>query len=232
MKELPLRDAQSISPIMVETYKRFRVNIEFSGDNKVLCVTSCESGDGKSTVSYYLARSIAKNGKKVLLIDADLRNSAMHNRMGFERDTVGLSHYLVGKIDAQDVVYKTSFPGLYFIPTGVFSRHPSELLGSQRFQALLDTYKTIFDYIIIDSPPIGAVIDSVVIANYCDAYFLVVASNENSRTQVKRAVADMSVAKAQFLGVVLNKVDKNASKYFNYNYNYGSTNKKKRVESV
>lgn len=232
MKELPLRDVNPLSPMMVETYKRLRVNIEFSGDNKVICITSCRSEDGKSTISYYLSRAIAKNGKKVLLIDADLRNSSMHNRMNFDRETSGLSHYLVGKIDAQDVVYKTSFPGLYFIPTGVFSRHPSELLGSQRFQALLDSYKTIFDYIIIDSPPVGAVVDSVVIANYCDAYFLVVASGVNSRYEVKKAVEDMSVAKAQFLGVVLNKVDKSASRYFTYQYNYGTARRKKKSESV
>ena len=229
MQEIALREEHSLSPVMSEVYKRLRVNIEFSGDdNKVICITSCAAGDGKTSVSYYLSRVMAKNGKKVLLIDADLRNSSMHHRMNFDKNTNGLSHYLVGKVDAQDVVYKTSYAGLYFIPTGVFSRHPSELFSSQRFAALLQSYRSVFDYIIIDTPPVGAVIDAVVIANSCDAYMLVTASGINSRNAVKQAVEDMSVAKSNFLGVVLNKIDKSVSGYYSYNYSYGNTGKKSK----
>ena len=105
MKEIALREKHELSSVMGEVYNRLRTNIEFSGDNnKVICITSCAADDGKSSVSYYLARSMAKNGKKVLYIDADLRNSVMHHRMGYEKTTMGLSHFLVGKAEIQDVV--------------------------------------------------------------------------------------------------------------------------------
>lgn len=230
MKELPLLEDHSLSPIMGEVYKRLRTNIEFSGDSKVISVTSCAAGDGKTSVSYYLACSMVKNGKKVLLIDADLRNSTMHNRMKFDKNTDGLSHYLVGKAEAQDVLYKTSFQGLFFIPTGAFSKNPSELFGNQRFANLIQSYRNLFDYIIIDTPPVGAVVDAIVIANECDAYIIVTASGINSRSSVKQAIDDMSVAKANLLGVVVNKVEKNISGYYSYKYEYGNNKSKKNLE--
>lgn len=230
MNEIALREKNSLSPIMAEVYKRLRTNIEFSGDdNKIICITSCSAGDGKTSVSYYLSRVMAKNGKKTLLIDADLRNSSMHHRMNFDKTTLGLSHFLVGKADAQSVIYKTSYDNLFFIPTGVFSRHPSELFSSKRFAQFLEAYRQYFDYIIIDTPPVGAVIDAVVIANHCDAYIIVTASGKNSRVAVKQAIEDMSVANSNFLGVVLNKIEKNTPGYYNYSYSYGHNPKKKDV---
>lgn len=227
MNEIKLREQHALSSIMSEVYKRLRTNIEFSGDeNKVICITSCSAGDGKTSVSYYLSRAMAKNGKKVLLIDADLRNSSMHHRMNFDKNTNGLSHFLVGKCDAQSVVYKTSYEGLFFIPTGVFSRHPSELFGSSRFSQLLKSYRQIFDYIIIDTPPVGAVVDAVVIAGCCDAYMIVTATGMNSRNAVNKAIEDMSVANTNFLGIILNKIDKQTSGYYRYDYSYGDSSKK------
>ncbi|MCQ2466413.1 MAG: CpsD/CapB family tyrosine-protein kinase [Clostridia bacterium] len=227
MKEIALREKHELSSVMGEVYNRLRTNIEFSGDdNKIICVTSCSANDGKSSISYYLARSMAKNGKRVLYIDADLRNSVMHYRMGYDKATLGLSHFLVGKADIQDVMYKTSYDGLYFIPTGVFSRHPSELLGGERFANLLKSYREVFDYILIDTPPVGSVVDAVVVANNSDAHIIVVGAGLNSKHAVKRAIDDMSVAKSHFLGVVVNKVKTSTSGYYrytyNYNYNYGN----------
>ncbi len=227
MKELLLREEHALSPVMNEVYKRLRTNIEFSGDeNKIICITSCISGDGKTSVSYYLSRAMAKNGKKILFIDADLRNSSMHHRMNYDKNILGLSHFLVGKCDVNEVIYKTSYEGLYFIPTGVFSRHPSELFSGKRFESLLKSYRSVFDYIIIDTPPVGAVVDPIVIASKCDAYLLVTASGNNSRNALKKAIEDMSVANTNFLGVVLNKIDKTATSYYSYDYSYGTKGKK------
>lgn len=228
MNTIALKDKNPISPIMKEVYNRLRTNIEFSGEqNKVICITSCTANDGKTTVSYNLAKSIAKNGKKVLLIDGDMRNSTMHNRMDFDKDLLGLSHCLVGKAGLKDIIYMTSFSNLYFMPTGVFPKNPSELFGTEKFSQIVASCRNAFDYVIIDTPPVRAVVDPIIIANNCDAYIIVSAAGANSRTVVKQAINDMSVAKSQFLGLAINKISSSESRYYSYSYSYGHDSKRK-----
>ena len=105
-------------------------------------------------------------------------------------------------------------------------------MGGERFANFLKTYRDIFDYIIIDTPPVGSVVDSVVVANNSDAYMIVISSGNNSKVAVKRAIDDMKVANSHFLGVVVNKVKATTSKYYrysyNYDYNYGGGNSSKK----
>lgn len=220
MNELKFKDDYTMSYQMTELYNKLRTTIEFSGDNNnVICITSCEANDGKSTVARFLSDSLAKSGNKVLLIDADLRNSIAHRYMDIPAKTAGLCHFLVGKADLSNVVYSTNHTGLYFVPTGATTRFPSELLGNERFSLMIEQCRKFFDYIIIDTPPVGAVVDAVVVANNCDAYAIVAASGVNKRTDLMKAIDDMSVVKSRFLGIILNKVKMSSgSRYYSYGY--------------
>lgn len=225
MRELTLNDDITLSPIMKDIYRRLRTNIEFTGiENKVICITSCVSGDGKSSVSYNLAKVFSEGDKSVLLIDADMRNSVLYRRTGFDRNLKGLSHYLSGKENMTDVMYATNYNNFYLLPTGVFPKNPTELLGKPRFEKLIDAAKQTFDYVIIDTPPLGAVIDAAVVAKMCDGSIMVISSDQVSRKAAAIVKNQLQQANKNLLGIVLNKVDTKNSIYgkkYGYGYGYG-----------
>ena len=225
MKTITLNDKIEDTPIRKDIYRRLRTNIEFTGvENRVICVTSCEAGDGKSSVTFNLAKSFADYDKLTLLIDADMRKSVMYSNFGFDKHLKGLSHLLSGKEDSLDVIYQTNYKNLYLIPTGVFPKNPTELLAKPRFNQLITVLKRSFDYVIIDTPPLGMVVDAAVIAKASDASILVVSSDETSFHEAKAVKNQLVQANPGFLGVVLNKVDTTAGSYgkrYGYGYGYG-----------
>ena len=108
MQELTLHEKTILSPVMKDVYRRIRTNIEFTGiDNKVICLTSCAANDGKTSVSFNLAKSFAENGNRVLFIDTDMRNSTLSSRLEFPKNLCGLSHYLAGKNVGSEIIYAT-----------------------------------------------------------------------------------------------------------------------------
>lgn len=219
MDKLELIAKNPITNREKEVYRTLRTNIEFTGvENRVIAITSCVANDGKTTVSYQLACAFAENGKKVLFIDADLRKSVFIQRMGIQGNPKGLSHYLSGQIALSEVVYKTNVNGLYVIPIGKFSSNPTELLDKARFGQMIEEMKKVFDVIIIDTPPLGSVIDAAVIAKSCDATMLVVEANGASRKFVKHVIAQLRSSNPKFLGIVLNKVDVKGSVYYGKRY--------------
>lgn len=134
MQELILEEKTTLSPVMKEIYRRLRTNLEFTGiENKVICLTSCMENDGKSSVSFNLAKILAENDKRVLFIDADMRNSVLTKRTGIPDDLKGLSHYLAGKNAASEVIYATNYKNFYVIPTGRFPKNPTELLNKPAY---------------------------------------------------------------------------------------------------
>ena len=152
-----------------EAYKMLRTNIEFSGDNnKVIFITSSTPSEGKSTVSFELAMSFAQNGMKTLLIDADTRKSVMKNRGKKGKIKYGLTHYLSGKNELKDVICVSDVPNFCMIFAGPVPPNPSELVGNDRFAKMVEEARATFDMIIIDTPPIGSVIDAAVISKVCD----------------------------------------------------------------
>lgn len=198
-----------------EVYRTLRTNIEFTGvENRVIAVTSCLPGDGKTTVSFQLACAFAENGKKTLYIDADLRKSVFVQRYEIKGNPKGLSHYLSGQEALSKLIYKTNREALYVMPVGSFPSNPTELFNKPRFAQLLEEAKKVFDYVIVDTPPLGSVIDAAVIAKICDASILALASDNCSRTFVKSVIAQLRNANPNFLGVVLNKVDMAKSNYY------------------
>ena len=215
-----------------EAYKTLRTNIEFAGaDKKVIMLTSSAPNEGKSTVSLSLALSIAEGGKKVLFIDADLRKSVLIGRHHIHGEIKGLSHFLSGRAELKDVIMKTQQDGLYILFAGVVPPNPAELLGTRRLEALIEGARKAYDYVIIDAPPLGSVIDGAIIARCCDASILVVAANTISRKFAKSVKDQLDKTGCPILGVVMNKVDLKQNKYYgkyygNYYGSYGENGKK------
>lgn len=202
-----------------EAYKTLRTNIEFSGaDKRVIVFTSCTPDEGKSTVSLALAASLAENEKKVLFIDADLRKSVMLGRHKIMGELNGLSHFLSGQEELKDVICKTQEPGLNVILAGVIPPNPAELLGNHRFEAMIEGARAAYDYVIIDAPPLGNVIDAAIIAKYSDASVLVIAASTISYKFARSVKEQLEKAGCPILGAVLNKVDMKQNKYYGKYY--------------
>ena len=202
-----------------EAFKTLRTNIEFSGSHvQAVFFTSTIPNEGKSTVSFECACSFAEAGKRVLFVDADLRKSVLKSRYKSGRVKFGFSHYLVGKNDFEEVICETDVPNLYLVFSGPVPPNPSELLASERFIDFIRAAKANFDYIIIDAPPIGSVIDAAIISRQCDGGILVVGSGDISYRFARKSVEQLQVAGCKILGCVLNKVDVTGGKYYGNYY--------------
>lgn len=200
-----------------EAYKTLRTNLQFCGkDVKSIAITSCEPNEGKTTVSLNLAKSLAESGKHVLYVDADLRKSVVISRCRVNQAVRGLSHYLSGQSAFADVLYATNIRNLHMIFAGPVPPNPSELLASSGFSTAINKLKSVYDYIIIDAPPLGSVIDAAVIANECDGSILVIAANNISRRFAKKVADQLKMANCPILGVILNKVNMKDSSYGKY----------------
>lgn len=213
-----------------EAYKTLRTNIEFSGaDNKVIVLTSCTPDEGKSTVSLGLALSLSESGKRVLLVDADLRKSVLMGRHKVTESVKGLSHYLSGQAQLSDVICGTQEDNMFVIFAGIIPPNPSELLGSERFAELIRRTKNDYDYVIVDAPPLGSVIDAAVIGKACDASVLVVAASTVSYKFIRTVKSQLEKTECPILGVVLNKVNMKQNRYYGKYYGnyYGESGRNK-----
>ena len=206
-----------------EYYNALRTNIQLSGENiKVIAVTSVQSGEGKSTTSTNLAIAFARSGYNTLLIDADIRNSVMSGVFKTRDKITGLTDYLAGAADLSNGLCDTN------VESGQISPNPTALLQSKNFGMMIDILRNHYDYIIIDTPPIGIVIDAAIIAQKCDASALVVESGNVKRKALQKAKGQLEQTGTPFLGVILNKYDTQLEKYGSYgNYgDYGNYGKK------
>lgn len=204
-----------------EAYKTLRSNIEFSGKNiRTITVTSCTPNEGKSEVSFELSRSFAQNQNHVLMIDADLRKSAMREHIRSGKVRYGLSNYLVGQCSMEDAICETDEEGFDIMLAGPATPTPSELLNSDTFTELLKKAREQYDYVIVDSPPLGSVIDSAIIGKKCDGTILVLSSGTISYRFAQTVQNQLVRAGCRVLGCVLNKVDMNGKKGY-YGKYYG-----------
>lgn len=225
-----------------EYYNSIRTNIQFSGNNiKTIVISSVEPGEGKSTTSANLAITFARGGFKTLLIDADTRNSVMSGTFKANERIKGLTAYLSGNAELNEAICTTTVENLYVLPAGQVPPNPTSLLQNTNFKYLLDYTREWYDVIIIDSPPIGLVVDAAIIAKQCDASLMVTEPGRIRRRFLGRAVDQMTQSGCQFLGVILNKVDNKLDSYGAYggygvygeygaygNYGKYSEQKKKR----
>ena len=148
-----------------EAIKTLRTNLMFCGEGvRAIGITSFGVAEGKTSVSFQLAASLAQSKKNVLLLDGDLRKSVLQNRLGVREKVDGLSHLLSGMADTKSVVKPTDIPGLYIMFAGARVANASELLGSERMKKMIPILKESFDYIIADMAPLGQIIDCAVAA--------------------------------------------------------------------
>ncbi|MBR7078651.1 MAG: CpsD/CapB family tyrosine-protein kinase [Clostridia bacterium] len=198
-----------------EAYKFLRANIQFCGpDIKVIVLTSCEENEGKTTVSMSLAKSFAEIGKKVLLIDADMRKSVLAGRNLDAKDYRGLSEYLSGMCEIGEVVMKTSVKDMYVLLAGKYPPNPSELLNGRLFDSLIKVCRENFDYVIIDTPPLGAVSDAAVVAPKCDGSILVIGDDKLSYSLATDVVEKLRATGTPILGAIRNNSKTGGKKYY------------------
>lgn len=205
-----------------EAFKTLRTNIEFCGNVKVVTVTSCTPNEGKSSIAMEMAKAFAEAGNRTMLIDADMRKSVLVGRYKAGAIRMGLTHCLAGKVNYMDAVCETNVPNLYVTFSGPVPPNPSELLGGEKFASVIQKLKKSFDYVIIDTPPLGSVIDAAVAARSCDGVVLVIENNAISYKFAQRVKDQLDKADSRILGVVLNKVDMTGKGYYgHYGKYYG-----------
>lgn len=219
MQSIKFERIEPLNFISNEAFNTLKTNIQFCGKNiKSICMTSCMSNEGKTEVSFRLAASLADSGKKVLFVDADLRKSVLIGRYRIDRAVLGLSQYLSGMNQLDEVLYQTNIDNLDIIFTGPIPPNPSELLGSQYFHEMIETLKPRYDYIIVDTPPLGIVIDSANVAKFCDGTILVVETHSIRYKLAQKVVKQLEKGNCRILGAVINKVnvkqDKHYGKYY------------------
>ncbi|CJL86539.1 TPA: polysaccharide biosynthesis tyrosine autokinase CpsD [Streptococcus pneumoniae] len=209
-----------------EYYNALCTNIQLSGDKlKVISVTSVNPGEGKTTTSVNIARSFARAGYKTLLIDGDIRNSVISGVFKSREKITGLTEFLSGTADLSHGLCDTNIENLFVIQSGSVSPNPTALLQSKNFNDMIETLRKYFDYIIVDTAPIGIVIDAAIITQKCDASILVTATGEVNKRDVQKAKQQLEQTGKLFLGVVLNKLDISVDKYGVYG-SYGNYGKK------
>ena len=212
-----------------EYYNALRTNIQLSGEDiKIVSLTSVQPNEGKSTTSTNLAIAFARAGYKTLLIDADIRNSVMSGVFKSSAKITGLTDYLAGKTDISKGLCETDVKNLFVIESGQSSPNPTALLQSKNFDAMMNILRRYYDYVIVDTPPIGLVIDAAIISQKCDASILVAESGSVKRKALQKAKEQLEQTGTPFLGVILNKYDVSGDRYGAYGAygNYGNYGKK------
>ena len=181
MQNITINKLDSMDFYGKEAYKTLRTNIEFAGEDiKVISVTSCMPNEGKSSVTMNLALSLAEAGKKVLFIDADMRKSVLIGRYKIKNAKKGLSHFLSGQCPMEEVISVTNEEKFHMIVAGPIPPNPSELLQGKRFARLIEEMRTVYDYIVIDCPPLGSVVDALIVGRISDGVALVIAAESIS----------------------------------------------------
>ena len=211
--------------IIQEAYRTARTNIIFSlADSnekcKVLCITSANAGEGKTTTALNLAITFAQTGSKVLLIDADLRKPRIHQYLGVVKSD-GLTTVLSKQKEFEDVVYHNLRPGLDCMTSGSIPPNPAELLGSESMEKLLDKLKIQYDYILIDTPPVTVVTDAVALSGYVSGIMLVVREGFTNYESIDQALSLLNIAKAKLIGFFINDIDAMSMNYGSYRSGFG-----------
>lgn len=207
---------------LVEGLNQLKTNLAFCGDGiKTITVTSSVPNEGKSSVAFSLARTMTENGKKILLVDCDLRKSVMAGKYHMEGINKGFSHYLTGQATIDEIIYETEEEGFYLTVAGPLSPDPTSLLNSELFDTFMKKVKERFDYVIVDAPPLGLVIDAVIIGQHTDGTVIVIEQGVIKRKIIQDVIRQLKRGNIRILGAVLNKVDDRVGTYGNYKYGYG-----------
>ncbi len=213
MKQLKITKFPALDYAGNEAFNTLSTNLSFAGANvKKIMITSCHASEGKSYLSMNLMRTLAQRGIKVALVDADLRRSMVNSDYGLKfedgrSDGKGLSHFLAGMVGMDEVIYQTDIPNAIMVPVGRDVPNPLALLTNHHFAELLDMLASMADYVIVDAPPVGVVIDAAEIAKACDGTLIAVNYNDVSRQELLDVKQQIEQTGCPILGTALNQVD-------------------------
>ena len=221
MQTVSLGQVKEQSYTMKESLRALKTNIQFCGDDvQTILITSSIPNEGKSTVTMDLGRSLTESGKRVLLIDTDMRKSVLIGRLRAKNinggEIYGLSHLLSGQRKLEDVLYTTSIPKLFMVFAGPSVPNPTEILDKKYFGELMEFARKHFDYVLLDCAPLGAAIDAAVIAKHCDGAVVVIAQGMASARMISSAKRQLETSGVRILGAVLNKVKMKKIGYGSY----------------
>lgn len=244
MNTLTINHFPALNYAADEAFNTLCTNITFSGEHiKKIMVTSAFKSEGKSFVAMNIMRTLAKFGKTVVLVDADLRRSVIASDYDVQLQDefkFGLVHMLAGMSGANDIIYKTDIPNAWMVPVGRDVSNPLPLLNSPKFGIFLDGLAETVDYVIVDTPPLGTVIDAAQVAKYCDGVLLVVGYNTVRRQELINVKSQIEHTGCPILGTVLNQVELddyvnrkyyNKSHYYKYDYYYKPVQTENHVSS-
>lgn len=223
-RSLQLITSEKMPFAYVEAYKSLRTNLNFlAGSNDVHCivVTSTASEESKSNVAVNLALTLAESGKKVALVDCDLRKPVLHRYLKAGHNIKGVSNVLSRQVSLKEAMILPNGFNFSFLPAGTTPPNPSELLSQPQMVEMVAALREEFDFVIFDAPPISMVTDAAIIGNLVDGALFVVRSNYAATDAVRAAVQQLQSAGAKILGVILTRYDaKKALKHSSYGYGY------------
>lgn len=220
---------------LTEAFRTLRTSLLFSSAGsppKSILFTSSQPGEGKTGLSINTAITLSQLGGSVLLIDGDMRRPSCHSHLELPLKT-GLSDYLTGHADLASIIKRTAMPNLYCISAGTIPVNPAELLASPRMKETVELFSQRFDYIVVDSPPIFAVADALILSTVVKGVILVVQGGRTPREMVQRAFKNLIELNAPVLGAVLNNVDIRGNGYpYYYHYHYSQYYQRTPADAV
>jgi len=241
MKNAVIHNLKELDYVGTEALNTICSNLSFAGTNlKKIVFTSCASSEGKTFLTLQIASTLAKRGKRVVLIDVDVRRSVLvsRHRIDLGDQPLGLTHYLTGHCRMEDIIYTTNIPNFFLIPVGRNTSNPLPLLTSPEFKDLLKFCGEQFDLVLLDAAPIGLVIDAAEVARRCDGAVLITRYRKTRTREMVMAKQQIEQANCPVIGCIINAVEmdtlsarKNYSSSYYSHYNssyYGSTKEKKK----
>jgi len=220
---IPLNKNKKTQNIFLEAFRSIRTNLQFlpqSEESRVITITSSVSGEGKTTTAARLADIIGQSNKKTIILDLDLRKASVHKEFNIPNN-IGISNYLTDQNTLDEVIKKTSNENVDIISTGVLPPNPSELILMDKMKETLETLKKSYDYIIIDTPPVGLVTDALILMNYADISFVIVRANYTRKEFIKNLDRLSQEHSHNKIGMVLNGVEIGDKYGYGYGVSYG-----------
>ncbi len=220
---VPYNKGKKTKNIFLEAFRSIRTNLQFlpqTQSSRVIAITSSVSGEGKTTIAAKIADVISQTGKKVIVVDIDMRKASVHKE--FKVDNVfGLSNYLIGQKSLNEIIINTETENVDLITTGALPPNPSELIMSDEMKKLIDKLKDKYDYVIMDTPPVGLVTDALILMNYADMTFVIVRAKYTRKEFIKNLDRLAKEHKHNHIGMIINAVEIGEKYGYGYGVSYG-----------